>query len=69
MRHRLRERDGEIPALVSHFAAQVCQVNGWKPNEFLPDAIEELQRYAWPGNVYKKCRALRIDLRAMRSGG
>jgi len=47
----LRERDGEIPALVAHFAAQVCQVNGWKPKVFLPDAIEELQRYSWPGNV------------------
>ena len=47
----LRERDGEIPALVAHFAAQVCQVNGWKPKVFLPDAIQELQRYSWPGNV------------------
>jgi two-component system, NtrC family, nitrogen regulation response regulator NtrX len=47
----LRERDGEIPPLVAHFAAQVCQVNGWKPKVFLPDAIQELQRYAWPGNV------------------
>src|SRR6476469_498404 len=47
----LRERDGEIPALVAHFASQVCQVNGWKPKVFLPEAIEELQRYSWPGNV------------------
>ncbi|MEO8596204.1 MAG: sigma-54 dependent transcriptional regulator [Candidatus Solibacter sp.] len=47
----LRERDGEIPALVAHFAAQVCQVNGWKPKVFLPEAIQELQRYSWPGNV------------------
>ena len=47
----LRERDGEIPALVTHFATQVCEVNGWKPKVFLPDAIEELQRYSWPGNV------------------
>src|ERR1035441_2412025 len=47
----LRERDGEIPALVPHFATQVCEVNGWKPKVFLPDAIQELQRYSWPGNV------------------
>src|SRR5664279_621899 len=47
----LRERDGEIPALVTHFATQVCEVNGWKPKVFLPDAIQELQRYSWPGNV------------------
>src|SRR3954451_6783983 len=47
----LRERDGEIAALVAHFAAQVCEVNGWKPKLFLPEAIQELQRYPWPGNV------------------
>ena len=47
----MRERDGEIPALVAHFAAQVCEINGWKPKVFLPEAIEELQRYSWPGNV------------------
>src|SRR3954453_997044 len=47
----LRERDGEIPALVAHFAAQVCSVNGWKPKVFMPEAIQELQRYSWPGNV------------------
>jgi len=47
----LRERDGEIPVLVAHFAAQVCEVNGWKAKVFLPDAIQELQRYSWPGNV------------------
>jgi DNA-binding NtrC family response regulator len=47
----LRERDGEIAALVAHFAAQVCEVNGWRPKLFLPEAIQELQRYSWPGNV------------------
>src|SRR5450755_3679462 len=47
----LRERDGDIPPLAAHFAAQVCDVNGWKPKVFLPEAIQELQRYAWPGNV------------------
>jgi DNA-binding NtrC family response regulator len=47
----LRDRDGEIPALVTHFVAQVCEVNGWKPKVFLPEAIQELQRYSWPGNV------------------
>jgi two-component system nitrogen regulation response regulator NtrX len=47
----LRERAGDIPALVAHFAAQVCQVNGWKPRAFLPEAIAALERYSWPGNV------------------
>jgi transcriptional regulator with GAF, ATPase, and Fis domain len=47
----LRERRDDIPALVEHFAAQVCAQNGWKPVPFTADAIEALQSYAWPGNV------------------
>jgi DNA-binding NtrC family response regulator len=47
----LRERTDDIPALVAHFAAQVSQVNGWKPKPFDPAAIQELQSYSWPGNV------------------
>jgi DNA-binding NtrC family response regulator len=47
----LRERTEDIPALVAHFAAQVSEVNGWKPKPFDPAAIHELQRYPWPGNV------------------
>jgi len=47
----LRERTDDIPALVSHFAAQVSDQNGWKPKPFQPEAIRELQRYGWPGNV------------------
>src|SRR5206468_871724 len=38
----LRERAGDIPALVAHFAAQVSEVNGWKPKPFEPAAIQEL---------------------------
>jgi two-component system, NtrC family, nitrogen regulation response regulator NtrX len=30
----LRERRDDIPALVGHFAAQVCAQNGWKPVPF-----------------------------------
>jgi two-component system nitrogen regulation response regulator NtrX len=47
----LRERTEDIPPLVAHFAAQVAEVNGWKPKPFTPEAIAELQRYPWPGNV------------------
>jgi two-component system nitrogen regulation response regulator NtrX len=47
----LRERRDDIPALVEHFAAQVCAQNGWKPVPFTTDAMEALQSYAWPGNV------------------
>jgi len=47
----LRERRDDIPALMEHFAGQVCAQNGWKPVPFTPDAIEALQSHAWPGNV------------------
>jgi len=47
----LRERREDIPALVEHFATLVCGQNGWKAVEFLPEAIEALKLYSWPGNI------------------
>jgi two-component system nitrogen regulation response regulator NtrX len=47
----LRERRDDIPALVEHFAAQVCAQNGWKPIPFEGEAIAALQTHPWPGNV------------------
>jgi DNA-binding NtrC family response regulator len=47
----LRERREDIPALVDHFAAQVCAQNGWKPVPFTPAAMQALQSHQWPGNV------------------
>jgi two-component system nitrogen regulation response regulator NtrX len=47
----LRERRDDIPALVKHFAAQVCVQNGWKSVPFTADAMEALQSHPWPGNV------------------
>ena len=47
----LRERPDDIPALVEHFAAQVCAQNGWKRVSFTPEAMEALQSHSWPGNV------------------
>jgi DNA-binding NtrC family response regulator len=47
----LRMRVEDLPALVEHFARQVCAQNGWKPLAFSDEAIEALKRYAWPGNI------------------
>jgi two-component system, NtrC family, nitrogen regulation response regulator NtrX len=47
----LRERVEDIPALVEHFARQVCAQNGWKPIPFTPEAIALLTAYSWPGNI------------------
>ena len=47
----LRERREDIPALVEHFAGQVCGQNGWKPVPFTKEAMDALQSHSWPGNV------------------
>jgi two-component system, NtrC family, nitrogen regulation response regulator NtrX len=47
----LRSRGEDLPALVEHFARQVCAQNGWKPAGFSPAAIKALEGYAWPGNI------------------
>jgi DNA-binding NtrC family response regulator len=47
----LRERRGDIPVLVEHFAAAISEQNGWKPKPFTADAVGLLDRHSWPGNV------------------
>src|SRR5262245_30774158 len=42
----LRERREDIPALVEHFAKQVCCQNGWKPVPFTAATIQALQEYS-----------------------
>jgi DNA-binding NtrC family response regulator len=47
----LRERLEDFPVLVEHFARQVASQIGWKEKVFAKDAIDELRRYGWPGNI------------------
>jgi two-component system nitrogen regulation response regulator NtrX len=47
----LRARKEDIPALVDYFSQQVCALNGWKPTPFVPEAVEALRDYPWPGNI------------------
>ena len=47
----LRQRREDIPALIEHFAAEVCRQNAWRPVPFASEAISALQDYAWPGNI------------------
>ncbi|MBM3740615.1 MAG: sigma-54-dependent Fis family transcriptional regulator [Acidobacteria bacterium] len=47
----LREREGDIPVLLDHFARQISEQNGWKPKPFTSAAVSSLERYSWPGNV------------------
>ena len=47
----LRERKEDIPALVQHFAKQVCTQNNWKSIPFSSEAIQELKTHSWAGNI------------------
>ena len=64
----LRERREDIPALVEHFAAQVCAQNGWKPVPFTGEAMEGLQSHSWPGNV-RELRNMVERLMLLATGG
>ena len=66
----LRDRRDDIPALVEHFAAQVCAQNSWKPVKFTADAVNALQNYSWPGNVRELRNMIeRLMLLAPRNSG
>ncbi|MDB4873575.1 MAG: putative NtrC family two-component response regulator [Gemmatimonadetes bacterium] len=47
----LRERPGDIPALVRHFSTLHRMRTGQPVPAWSDDAISALTRYAWPGNV------------------
>jgi two-component system, NtrC family, nitrogen regulation response regulator NtrX len=47
----LRERPEDFAELAAHFARQVAAQNGWKEKVFAVEAIAELRRYSWPGNL------------------
>lgn len=47
----LRERPGDIPALVSHFSALHRARTGRPLPEWTPEALTGFARYRWPGNV------------------
>ncbi|MFI5244457.1 MAG: sigma-54 interaction domain-containing protein, partial [Gemmatimonadales bacterium] len=47
----LRERPGDIPALVRHFAALLRRRSGQAAPVWTDDAIRALATHRWPGNV------------------
>ena len=47
----LRERSGDIPALVRHLLARFSEQTGLRPLSIGNDALAVLMRYGWPGNV------------------
>src|SRR5437762_1916094 len=47
----LRERRGDIPALVRFFLERYCEENRRDPPDIPGHVLERLQNYDWPGNV------------------
>ncbi|MBL8840353.1 MAG: sigma-54-dependent Fis family transcriptional regulator [Planctomycetes bacterium] len=47
----LRERRGDIPALIDHFLAEASKETGRPPPRITDEAKSVLVNYAWPGNV------------------
>ena len=47
----LDDRKEDIPLLVSHFAEQICNEQGWKVKVFDEGAVAALQARTWPGNI------------------
>jgi two-component system response regulator HydG/two-component system response regulator AtoC len=47
----LRDRATDIPLLVTHYLAQICERLGREVEGFTDDALDALMAYDWPGNV------------------
>jgi two-component system, NtrC family, nitrogen regulation response regulator NtrX len=47
----LNEREEDIPLLANHFVEQICENNGRPPIKFSDDALEELKKIKWTGNI------------------
>ena len=47
----LRERLDDIPLLMDHFIDQICKESGMAKKKVTPEAIAELQKLPWTGNI------------------
>jgi len=47
----LRERPEDIGLLVQNYVAQFFRREGGEAKAFLPEAIDKLRQYSWPGNL------------------
>ncbi len=47
----LNEREEDIPLLASHFLEDVCIEQGMPAKEFREDALDELKKITWTGNI------------------
>jgi DNA-binding NtrC family response regulator len=63
----LRERREDIPLIAHHFLKVAAEENGKPFRELTADALQALERYAWPGNI-RELRAA-IERAVVMSGG
>ena len=47
----LRKRIEDIPLLVQHFMEQVSEIENMQPLNFTEDALDELKKKPWRGNI------------------
>ena len=47
----LRDRAGDVPLFISYFLEKETVEKGAPPKKFSPEAMELLQKHAWPGNI------------------
>jgi DNA-binding NtrC family response regulator len=47
----LNEREEDIPMLAHYFVGQICENNGRPPIQFTDDALDELKKIKWTGNI------------------
>lgn len=47
----LRERPDDIGSLVQHFVVRFFRREGGEAKAFLPEALDKLRLYSWPGNL------------------
>lgn len=47
----LNERKDDIPLLAEHFIKMICEEHGMPPKTFSKEAIKELQKINWTGNI------------------
>ena len=55
----LAERKEDIPLLVNHFIGQICNETGMANRAIADDAVAELQKHAWTGNIRELRNALK----------
>lgn len=67
----LRERQGDIPILLTYFINDFSKRHGLKPPRFTKAALECVRQYGWPGNILELrnlCERLMILLPGQEVG-